>query len=102
MSELLLPETGVLVTRVERGSPAEQSGIRRGDTIIAINGVRVDDVSALQHLLGTYRPGEHILLTYRHTTGEWVTPVVLAHFPGSGSPYLGIYYTARAEAPADI
>ena len=98
-----LPENGVLVTRVEQGSPAEQAGIVRGDMIVGINGVSVDDVVSLRDELMAYRPGEKVLITYRHDFGEQVTYVSLGRFPGSVNlPYLGIYFTARAEKPADM
>jgi S1-C subfamily serine protease len=99
---LYLPEQGILVTRVERGSPADEAGISRGDMIVAINGVQVDDVTALQDELSSYRPGEHVMLTYRHDNGESIASVKLERYPDKNIPYLGIYYTARAEAPADI
>lgn len=101
-STAYLPESGVLVTRVERGSPAEQAGIARGDMIVAINGIVINDIVALRDELLRYGPGDNVLVTYRHNLGEQVTYVSLGRFPGGKNPYLGIYFTARAEAPADI
>lgn len=98
----LLPETGVLVTRVERGSPAAQSGIERGDTIIALNGAPIEDVTMLHDELKSYTPGEQVTITYLNNTSEHETSVVLSQSPGGSLPYMGIYYTARAESPADI
>lgn len=98
----LLPATGVLVTRVEHDGPADQAGIRRGDMIIGMNGIPVDDVVALQNVLMDYEPGDSVLVTYHHDLGKHATYVELARSPDSDKPYLGIYYTARAEAPADM
>jgi S1-C subfamily serine protease len=99
----LLPETGILITRIERDSPVDQTGISRGDTIIAINGRPVDGVVALRDELHGYAPGDSVMITYRHDLVEQATYVTLGHFPGSvNTPYLGIYYTARAESPADM
>lgn len=99
----LLPDTGVLVTRVERGGPADLAGIERGNIIIAINGVMIADVPMLQAELMRYEPGQQVQITFRDHTTERITTVVLGYFPGSNTslPYLGIYYTARAENPAD-
>jgi PDZ domain-containing secreted protein len=100
----LLPDTGVLVTRVEQGGPADLAGIGRSDTLIAINGVTIPDVTVLHAELLRYQPGEEVQVTYRENLVEQVTTLVLAQRPGSatGLPYMGIYYTARAELPADI
>jgi PDZ domain-containing secreted protein len=100
----LLPDTGVLVTRVEQGGPADLAGIERGNTLIGLNGVTIEDVTVLHSELLRYQPGEEIQVTYRENLVEQVTTLVLAQRPGSvtGLPYMGIYYTARAELPADI
>lgn len=99
----LLPGSGVLVTRIERGGPAEQAGIVRGDMIVAINGITVHDVVELREQLLTYHPGDTVLLSYRHDLGEQSTYLILTGYPGNSSqPYMGIYYTARADEPADI
>ncbi len=102
MQAALLPDRGVLVTRVERGSPAARAGLSRGDMITAINGVAIHDVMSLRDELLTYQPGEQVLITYRHDPGDHVTYVTLDSYPGSTIPYLGIYFTARAESPADL
>jgi PDZ domain-containing secreted protein len=100
----LLPDTGVLVTRVEQGGPADLAGIERGNTLIGLNGVTIADVTVLHSELLRYQPGEEVQVTYRANLVEHVTTLVLAQRPGSatGLPYMGIYYTARAELPADI
>jgi S1-C subfamily serine protease len=99
----LLPEAGVLVTRVERGGPADRAGIGRSDTIIAIDGVLIEDVPMLRNELERYAPGDEVQITFRHNLTERTTMVELGQFPGSEPPrpYLGIYYTARAEPPPD-
>ncbi len=42
---------GVLVTRVSSGSPADESGIKRGDVIIKYEGKKVNDVNQLQEFV---------------------------------------------------
>jgi C-terminal processing protease CtpA/Prc len=99
----LLPETGVLVTRVERESPAALAGILRGDTILAINSIPIVDVPMLHDELLRYDPNQEVQITLRQNMTERTTRVILDRRPGSNPPvpYLGIYYTARAEKPAD-
>ncbi len=42
---------GVLVTRVSSGSPADDSGIKRGDVIVKYEGIKVNDVDQLQEFV---------------------------------------------------
>jgi S1-C subfamily serine protease len=99
----LLPEVGVLVTRVEDGSPADHAGISRSDTIIALNGTLIEDARTLHRELQRYQPDEEVQITFRQNLIERTTTVRLGQVPGGDGamPYLGIYYTARAESPAD-
>jgi S1-C subfamily serine protease len=57
-------ERGVLVTRVNQGSAAEESGIQQGDVITAINGNEVGGVSELQEWVARNRPGKEIQVTF--------------------------------------
>jgi PDZ domain-containing secreted protein len=98
-----LPQLGVLVTRLDRGGPAERVGIQRGDTITAINGAHLEDVRSLRDHLRDFHSGDTIRLTVLRERGEEDISVRLDPFPGdSGRPYLGIYYTARGDEPGDL
>jgi PDZ domain-containing secreted protein len=98
-----LPQLGVLVTRTDRGGPADRVGIQRGDTITAINGANLQDARDLRDHLRDFHPGATIRLTVQREKGEEDMSVRLDPFPGDSSrPYLGIYYTARADEPADL
>jgi serine protease Do len=44
-------DAGVLVTRVEPGSPAQEAGLRRGDLIVEVDRSEVNDTSNLQKRL---------------------------------------------------
>jgi PDZ domain-containing secreted protein len=96
------PPLGVLVVRLERDGPAARAGIQSDDTITAIGGARVESARDLRDQLLRYRPGDIVRLTVLRDRQEDV-PVRLAPFPGdSARPYLGIYYTARGDEPADL
>ncbi|HMO59669.1 MAG TPA: PDZ domain-containing protein [Roseiflexaceae bacterium] len=99
-----LPDLGVLVTRLDRSGPAQLAGIERGDLIVAINGTHLRDPRDLRDQLMTFRAGESVRLTIIRDQGsERTIGVTLATSPNGGSmPYLGIYYTARADEPADL
>ncbi|HEU5289865.1 MAG TPA: trypsin-like peptidase domain-containing protein [Cyclobacteriaceae bacterium] len=55
---------GVLVTRVNRGSAAEESDMHTGDVITAINKQPVASVSELQEWVARNRPGKEIQVTF--------------------------------------
>ena len=75
----------------------------RGDVIVAIEGVYVQDARDLRDQLLRYRAGDTVRLTLRRDQGEQVVNVALGAFPGNPRlPYLGVYYTARGEEPADL
>ena len=58
--EHLAAAGGVLVTGVERGSPAERGGLREGDIIIGLAGEVVSGIDDLQRVLTEDRIGERV------------------------------------------
>ncbi|MGB9751470.1 MAG: hypothetical protein C0183_11680 [Roseiflexus castenholzii] len=99
----VLPDLGVLVTRLDRSGPAARAGVARGDVIVAIEGVYVQDARDLRNEILRYRVGDTIRLTILRDQSEQPMNVVLGAFPGNPRlPYLGVYYTARGEEPADL
>lgn len=52
--------TGAVVLSVADGSPAEQSGIAKGDIITEFNGKEVKEYSMLEDLLGDCTPGKKV------------------------------------------
>jgi carboxyl-terminal processing protease len=58
---------GLRVSRVFRGSPAQQAGIRRGDEIVAVNGKPIAGLSSRRTTsLIRGRPGTKVTLTWVH------------------------------------
>jgi Do/DeqQ family serine protease len=51
---------GALVSDVSQGSPAEKAGLKRGDVIVSVDGVAVDDGNALRNRIASTRPGSTV------------------------------------------
>jgi Do/DeqQ family serine protease len=63
--DLDLPvQQGILISRVNENSAAEQSGMQQGDVIISINKNIVNTVSELQELVARNRPGTEVGVTF--------------------------------------
>jgi S1-C subfamily serine protease len=49
---------GVLITQVERGSPADKAGIKPGDILVAVNDRPVADTTTMLNLIASLQPGQ--------------------------------------------
>ena len=58
----LSQESGLLIVQVEPKSPAEQSGLLLGDTLLGIGGQETSDVDSLRSQLRQHRAGQEIPL----------------------------------------
>jgi serine protease Do len=68
---------GVIVSEVQKNSPAERSGFRVGDIILAANGERLDDESSLLAAVDDARAGDVLTLKVfrEHKTLELKLPL---------------------------
>jgi serine protease Do len=55
-------EEGVLVTRVQEGSPAARAGIASGDVLLAVNDHELGDLHHLHEVLFRRKPGDSVTL----------------------------------------
>ncbi len=55
-------ESGVLVQTIEKGSPADESGLRPGDVIIAMDGERIAGIDDIHRFLTEERVGKGLSL----------------------------------------
>jgi len=58
-----LPEGGVLVLTVEENSPARESGLKRYDLIVELNGKAIESMGQFRNQVAELRPGSKITLT---------------------------------------
>lgn len=68
--------TGLVITQVVSGGPADEAGLEVGDAILSINGQRVDSQSDLSDVLNQLSPGAQSTLTVMDSTGSTSTVTV--------------------------
>jgi serine protease Do len=83
---------GVIVSAVERGSPADRSGLQAGDVIVAFNGRSIANADDLIPLVSSARPGSRIALTVIRDGRERTLQVTVEELKIEGQ---------RASAPRD-
>jgi serine protease DegQ len=71
-----LPGTsGVLISQVERGGPADRAGVKLGDVLVAVNETPVADSIGMLNLIAALAPGVHVRL--RLLRGQGATEVTV-------------------------
>jgi serine protease Do len=55
--------SGVIVTNVEPSGPAERAGLKQGDVITVINGVKIEDSNGLRNVVASSGPGAQVTIT---------------------------------------
>ncbi|MBS9782537.1 MAG: Do family serine endopeptidase [Arcobacter sp.] len=75
---------GALVLDVAKDTPASKYGIKRGDLIFAINGQNIKDRTALQNIIGSFKPNQKINLELERNKKNLDLDIVL----GNRSTYL--------------
>ncbi len=68
---------GVLITRVSPGGGADEAGLRKGDVIIRINGVKTRTMAEMQEQVGRFRPGNRLEVEYIRNGKSQQAAVVL-------------------------
>lgn len=78
-------DTGVLVNSVGAGTPAEKAGLKAGDVIVRVDGVRVKTVAELREQLGEKRDQPSVRLGIVRRGAEMSFTVQLEHAKPRGS-----------------
>jgi serine protease Do len=72
---------GVAVAGVDRASPAGRAGIRQGDTIVAVNGERIESSRGLIRTIAAVTPGKDVSLAIRRQGRDLDVPVTIGRRP---------------------
>jgi serine protease Do len=72
---------GALVGDVSPNSPAQKSGLQRGDIILELNGTPVNDANQLRMSISMMQPGANVKLTVMRNGSEREVAVTLGELP---------------------
>lgn len=76
-------EEGVYVMDVANDGAAKDAGLKKGDVITGINGVKVNSASEMIEQIANYKPGDKISVSYLHNGKELTTNVTLKNKSGN-------------------
>jgi serine protease Do len=72
--------TGALVSGVEKDSPADKAGIKRGDLIVEVAGKKVTDSTALRNMVSQAAPGTKVELRIVREGKEQILTATLGEY----------------------
>ncbi len=83
-AQLGVADSGVMITNVVEGSPADDAGLKRHDVILSVNDVAVEsDVPAAVNAIKAHHPGDVVTLTILREARKRALEVVLGERPES-------------------
>ncbi|MEO8590376.1 MAG: Do family serine endopeptidase [Flavobacteriales bacterium] len=74
---------GVYVNGLTDGGAAQKAGIIKGDVIVKVGDINVNDVPQLQEQVGKFHPGDHVPVTILRSGNEKVVEMTLLGREGS-------------------
>ena len=77
----LAASRGVLITQVERGSPADKGGIRPGDLLLTVNNRPVTDTTTMLNLIAALAPGQQAAIKLSRNQAEAEVTVTIGRRP---------------------
>ena len=60
----LASASGVIVNNVVDDSPADKAGLQRGDVILSLNSITVDDTDGFREIMTQLNPGDNVKIAY--------------------------------------
>jgi S1-C subfamily serine protease len=74
---------GVLIDGTTAGSPAEKAGLKAGDRILSIGGVRMEELRSMVEVLRARQPGDTVEVIYQRRGTMEKVKVILGVRPAS-------------------
>lgn len=82
--ELGIPDgDGVFVNDVANDGAAKDGGLKKGDVITAINGIKVNTSSEMIEQIANYKPGDKISVSYKRAGNEITSNITLKNKSGN-------------------
>ncbi len=78
-----LPAGGVMIMKVDQGTPAQKAGLKRYDVVVAIDGKSVKTAMDLGTIIANHSPGNTATLTLYRGKKKIDVPVKIAESPES-------------------
>ncbi len=99
MKAMGLPDTrGVLVAEVVEGAPAERAGLRAGDVITAVNGVKTEGVEQFRMQIADFTPGANVTVELVREGQRLTKTVRLTEFPDDQASVPSVEEDEQARA----
>lgn len=77
MPDFAFPGKGVKIGMVSPGSPAEKAGLKKGDVVIKLGDIVVNNLREYSNVLKTFKPGDTTTMVYLREGQEYSTVVTM-------------------------
>ena len=77
---------GVIITKIEKGSPASKAGLQVNDIVTSVNGKNVKNLGELRRNVSTLHPGDKAELAILRDGKSMTATVTVAKRPGETAP----------------
>lgn len=92
-------KSGALITSVEKNTPAEKIGLKRGDLIVSVDDKAIDSANMLRNVIGAMAPGTKVKITFLRNKTLHEKSVTLQSLPSGGEIAGGYEYKGMLLQP---